>query len=137
MTAHKPGRIFWLVTRVAEIWAPGTGKRRINDRMREIYDDSVNANVGREELAHEVRHLRRGLYIAEGLNNLMCVQDEMNAAIIQEPEFVNQKLPTGSSAEEAENTLSLYNPFGTPEVMAKGLLGIKTPSENPSTISAR
>lgn len=49
--------------------------------------------------------------------NGMRVQDEMNSMIIGETSPGTEKLPVGS---ETETTLHLYNPFTTPEVMAKG-----------------
>lgn len=105
MTSRRPGRVFWLWTAAADVLAPGTGKRRINSRMQELYEDGQNAHTRISELASEVRFLRRELHRVEGQNNMFLVQDEMNLVPLKgpPPEETNQPV-----SNDTETTIPLH-----------------------------
>jgi len=89
MKPRKPGRTFWIITFAVGITSPGTGKRRINSRMQELYKGIKSRDVKIEmlsdlnsELTSENSFLRRKLSEAVGERNMFLFQDEINSAVI-------------------------------------------------------
>jgi hypothetical protein len=88
MNPRKPGRIFWIFTFAVGVFSPGSGKRRIGNRMQELHqgvrsrDKTIESlKVRNSELTSENNYLRRRLGTLAGEKNLFLVQDEMNAAL--------------------------------------------------------
>lgn len=101
MAPSKPGRRFWISIRVANFFAPGTGSRRIDAKLRELYTYGQDADARTAVLELENRVLRQDLFRVTGEHNGCLVQDDFNYAGGLSPEFVNQKLLTGSTQEYA------------------------------------
>lgn len=104
MTAHRPGQCFMLWNRAVDVFAPGTGTRRIQARLRQLSkerDDSLTRN---DELASEIQFLRRQLHCLTGERNLLVAQDEWNVDI-HESKFMSSHL---LDSRNTESTMHLH-----------------------------
>lgn len=102
MAPRKPGRVFWLLTFAVGVYSPGKGKRRINNRMQEIYRAYKFSQECNLSLTSEVKFLREALRRVEGENSTFRLQDDFNEAI--------RDMPDGSRSGnvDTETTIPLH-----------------------------
>jgi uncharacterized membrane protein len=110
--AHQPGHCFWLLTRVADVISPGTGKHRINTHLQAISTKYSNVKILNGELAGENTRLRRELGRVTAENQAFRVQDETNA-FIRESEFANRRLLTSRGLDDTVPLRSVNKPLAT------------------------
>ena len=107
MAPHRPGQCFWLWNRTVDVFAPGTGTRRIKARMQKIAEERDDALDRAAAATSESAFLRRELLRLSGEHNVLLAQDEWNealAVVVHESPFVSSHLPP---SKDTENTMPM------------------------------